>query len=169
MQTQLTAKQESFALLVAEVDPTGKRVRNLSDSYREAYCAERMTAKSINEAASRLRHDRKVAARIEALTAENEALRRENAAYTLEKGAEWIIAKLWELADDRGISASARIRSEDRTFKLHSGKTSEYGRYVKSLWEAPWRARGAPSGTGAHARGRPGDGVDDQRALHEVA
>ena len=111
MQTQLTAKQESFALLVAEVDPIGKRVRNLSDSYREAYCAERMTAKSINEAASRLRHDRKVAARIEALTAENEALRRENAAYTLEKGAEWIIAKLWELADDRGISASARIRS----------------------------------------------------------
>ena len=111
MQTQLTAKQESFALLVAEVDPAGKRVRNLSDSYREAYCAERMTAKSINEAASRLRHDRKVAARIEALTAENEALRRENAAYTLERGAEWIIAKLWELADDRGISASARIRS----------------------------------------------------------
>ena len=27
----------------------------------------------------------------------------------------------------------------DRAFKLHSGKTSEYGRYVKSLWEAPWR------------------------------
>ena len=29
--------------------------------------------------------------------------------------------------------------SGDRAFKLHSGKTSEYGRYVKSLWEAPWR------------------------------
>ena len=33
--------------------------------------------------------------------------------------------------------------AEDRTFKLHSGKTSEYGRYVKSLWEAPW-ALGRP-------------------------
>jgi hypothetical protein len=83
----------------------------LSDSYRQAYSAEAMTAKSINEAASRLRHDRKVATRIEALAAENEALRRENAAYTLERGAEWILAKLWELADDTGIIASARIRS----------------------------------------------------------
>ena len=113
MQTQLnlTPKQESFALLVAEVDPSGNRVRNLSDSYRQAYSAEAMTAKSINEAASRLRHDRKIATRIEALSAENEALRRENAAYTLERGAEWIIAKLWELAEDTEISSSARIRS----------------------------------------------------------
>jgi len=113
MQTQalLTAKQESFALLVSEVDPVGKRVRNLSDSYREAYSSEGMTAKSINEAASRLRHDRKVAARIEALSAENEALRRENAGYTLKRGAEWVVAKLYELADDRQISGSARVRS----------------------------------------------------------
>jgi len=110
-QLSLTAKQESFAVLVSEVDPLGKRVRNLSDSYRQAYCAERMTGKSINEAASRLRHDRKVSSRIEALSAENEALRRENAAYTLERGAAWITAKLWELADDHTISASARIRS----------------------------------------------------------
>jgi hypothetical protein len=49
MQTQLnlTPKQESFALLVAEVDPSGNRVRNLSDSYRQAYSAKAMTACSI--------------------------------------------------------------------------------------------------------------------------
>jgi hypothetical protein len=28
----------------------------------------------------------------------------------------------------------------DRTFKLSSGITSGYGRYVKPLWGAPWRA-----------------------------
>jgi len=110
-QLALTSKQEGFALLVSEVDPLGKRVRNLSDSYRQAYRAEGMTAKSVHEAASRLRHDRKIAARIEALSAENEALRQENAAYTLEKGAEWIVAKLWEIADDQDMGGSVRVRS----------------------------------------------------------
>jgi hypothetical protein len=43
-------------------------------------------------------------------------------------------------------------RAGDRTFNLVSGTTSEPGRYVKSLWGAPWRA-GTPG-----ASLRTGDG-----------
>ena len=33
-----------------------------------------------------------------------------------------------------------RGNGEDRTYKLDFDTVAEYGRYVKSLWEAPWRA-----------------------------
>ena len=45
---------------------------------------------------------------------------------------------------------------EDRTFKLDFDTTSEYGRYVKSLWEAPWRARCPMPAPG---KGRLADGL----------
>ena len=37
------------------------------------------------------------------------------------------------------VEGQSREEIEDRTFKLDFDTTSEYGRYVKSLWEAPWR------------------------------
>lgn len=56
----LTPKQEAFAVSVASG-------RNLSDSYRAAYSADRMTPKQINEEACKLGANQKVAQRIRAL------------------------------------------------------------------------------------------------------
>jgi len=53
----LTAKQEAFAVAVAKGS-------NASDAYRTVYSAGRMTAKSINEEASHLLANPKVASRI---------------------------------------------------------------------------------------------------------
>lgn len=58
----LTPKQEAFALAYIE---TG----NASEAYRRAYAAKGMTEKSINETASRLVKNVKVAARIAELRA----------------------------------------------------------------------------------------------------
>ena len=59
---ELTVKQEAFATAVAKGE-------NASDAYRAAYDAKNMTAKSVNESASRLLANRKVTARIEELRA----------------------------------------------------------------------------------------------------
>jgi phage terminase small subunit len=53
----LTAKQEAFAMAVAK----GSKA---SDAYRAVYSAQRMTPKSINEEASRLMANPKVASRV---------------------------------------------------------------------------------------------------------
>jgi phage terminase small subunit len=59
---RLTPKQEGFALAYC-------RLSNASDAYREAYHAGNMSAKTINEAASRLLKNSKVSARIADLKA----------------------------------------------------------------------------------------------------
>jgi phage terminase small subunit len=59
---RITSKQEAFALAYC-------RLINASDAYREAYHAGNMNAKTINEAASRLLKNSKVAARIAELKA----------------------------------------------------------------------------------------------------
>ena len=58
----LTAKQEAFAVAVAKGS-------NASDAYRAVYSAGRMTAKSINEEASHLLANPKVASRVAELRA----------------------------------------------------------------------------------------------------
>jgi phage terminase small subunit len=58
----LTAKQEAFAVAIAKGS-------NASDAYRGAYSTGRMTAKSINEEASHLLANPKVASRVAALRA----------------------------------------------------------------------------------------------------
>ena len=67
MTDKLTVKQEAFATAVAKGE-------NASDAYRGAYDASHMTAKTVNEAASRLLGNSKVSARIAELRAP--ALRR---------------------------------------------------------------------------------------------
>lgn len=67
--SQLTAKQELFAIRVAEGQPS-------SEAYRAAYDADGMGAPTIWAEASRLTGHPKVAARIEELRSEKEALRR---------------------------------------------------------------------------------------------
>ena len=59
---RLTPKQEAFALAYC-------RLMNASDAYREAYRAGNMNPKTINEAASRVLKNSKVAARIAELKA----------------------------------------------------------------------------------------------------
>jgi phage terminase small subunit len=58
----LTSKQEAFALAVV-------RGMNGSDAYRSAYNTKKMTAKTVNESASRLMANRKIVARITELRA----------------------------------------------------------------------------------------------------
>lgn len=60
----LTPKQEAFARAVALDD------MNYSDAYRSAYNAEKMSDKTINERASRLKDESKIRARIEELREE---------------------------------------------------------------------------------------------------
>jgi phage terminase small subunit len=55
--TTLTAKQEAFCLRIVAGD-------SASDAYRSAYTPKKATAKTINEAASRLARSSKVVARI---------------------------------------------------------------------------------------------------------
>ena len=57
----LTRRQEAFAVAYC-------RRMNASAAYREAYAPRRMSAKTINEAACRLKKNSKVAARIEEIT-----------------------------------------------------------------------------------------------------
>lgn len=57
----LTAKQEKFAQLIVAGD------KNYSDCYREAYDADGMTDKQINEEASKLQTNPKITQRVEAL------------------------------------------------------------------------------------------------------
>lgn len=61
--TQLTPKQEAFAQAAA----TGK---TQADAYRTAYSAGKMKAETVQQVASRLMADRKVAARVAELKAE---------------------------------------------------------------------------------------------------
>ena len=58
----LTSKQEAFALAYC-------RLMNASDAYREVYQPRKASAKTVNEAASRLAKNSKVAARIASLRA----------------------------------------------------------------------------------------------------
>ena len=114
----LTKKQEDFALVYVE---TG----NASDAYRRAYAVKSMTEKSINETASRLLKNVKVAARI----AELRAPVVEKAGLTLEKhlddllrlrnmavkDAKWTAAIQAEIA--RGKAAGLYVERTELTGK----------------------------------------------------
>lgn len=67
--SKLTAKQDLFAAAVAHGQPQ-------TDAYRQVYDADRMGSPTIWAEASRLADHPKVAARIEQLRSEKEALRR---------------------------------------------------------------------------------------------
>lgn len=114
----LTKKQEDFALVYVE---TG----NASDAYRRTYAVKSMTEKSINETASRLLKNVKVAARI----AELRAPVVEKAGLTLEKhlddllrlrnmavkDAKWTAAIQAEIA--RGKAAGLYVERTELTGK----------------------------------------------------
>lgn len=114
----LTKKQEDFALAYVE---TG----NASDAYRRTYAVKKMTEKSINETASRLLKNVKVAARIAALRAPvvekagltlekhlDDLLRLRNMAV---KDAKWTAAIQAEIA--RGKAAGLYVERTELTGK----------------------------------------------------
>lgn len=115
---ELTKKQEDFALAYVESG-------NASDAYRRTYAVKSMTEKSINETASRLLKNVKVAARI----AELRAPVIEKAGLTLEKhlddllrlrnmavkDAKWTAAIQAEIA--RGKAAGLYVERTELTGK----------------------------------------------------
>ena len=99
----LTANQESFARGVAE----GK---SYTEAYRSAYKTNRMTDKTINEEASRLKDNPKITARIKEL--------RDMAArptiMTAQRRKEW----LTEVINDPDIDINARLKASDQLNKM---------------------------------------------------
>ena len=81
----LTLKQELFCQAIL-------RGLTQSDAYREAYDAKGMTAKTINENASRLIHGGKVAARVASLRAPVQTLLEKKLGITAERVAEELAA-----------------------------------------------------------------------------
>lgn len=96
MQTKLSPNQEEFAKKVA------LEQMNYSDAYRAAYPKQRMSPKTINEAASRLMTDGKILARIEELRAEIDSPRIMSATKRAER-----LSDLAENAEDPYVQMKA--------------------------------------------------------------
>lgn len=99
----LTANQEAFARGIAEG-------MTYTDAYRSAYKTERMTEKTINEEASRLKDNPKISARVKEL--------RDMAAkptiMTAQKRKEW----LTEVINDEKIDINARLKASDQLNRM---------------------------------------------------
>lgn len=96
MQTKLTPNQEEFAKKVA------LEQMNYSDAYRAAYPKQRMSAKTVNEAASRLMTDGKILARIKELRDEIDSPKIMSATKRAEK-----LSDLAENSDDPNVQMKA--------------------------------------------------------------
>ena len=96
----LTAKQEAFAAAVA-------KGANASTAYRAAYDAGRMTAKTVNEAASRLMKNRKVTTRIAELRAP--ALRRHEV--SAERTIDEIATAAYGVVDGEVLTYMAKLKA----------------------------------------------------------
>jgi terminase small subunit-like protein len=149
----LTAKQEAFATACAKGE-------NASEAYRAAYEASRMTAKTINEAASRLLANSKVSARIAELRAP--ALRRHEV--SVEKTVGEIATAAYGAVDEvltwpaklKALEMLARI---DGLFERDNRQPAQNLAIQVNLVEAPSKAspgaalRGAGSGVLPSRRG----------------
>lgn len=107
----LTAKQTKFAEEVSEGS-------SQSNAYRKAYDASQMAPKTVWEAASRLRKNPKVVARISTLEAEKRAMQLIQRLSREER----ILQKLEEIANDAN-SVSIRLKALE-LLAIHSGLTS---------------------------------------------
>ena len=96
MSTQLTPKQEAFAMAYVE---TG----NASEAYRRAYDASRMKAETVNRKAAELLANGKITARVAALKAEH----RQRHAITVDDLVSDLL-RIRALAEDSGQLGVAR-------------------------------------------------------------
>ena len=110
---KLTAKQEAFCLAYIETN-------NASEAYRQAYNSSKMKPESVNESASRLLADVKIAARLEQLRAPV----RDRAQITLESHLERL--NHLSLMAEQAEQYSAAIKAEESR-----GKVS--GLYVEKI------------------------------------
>lgn len=97
----LTAKQEAFSIKYIECG-------DASASYRHAYAASGMTAKSINENASRLLKNVKVSARVEELREKTKKIAEKRFTISVEKRLKWleeiVLAGIGTYSDANGTS-----------------------------------------------------------------
>lgn len=105
--SKLTQKQEAFAIAYVKRG-------NASEAYRDAYDAGKATAKTVNEMASRLLNDRKIAARI----AEIRAPAIEAAQLTEERTLKELAAIAY--AEGATVATSDKLRALDMAMK-HQG------------------------------------------------
>lgn len=107
----LTAKQEEFAKKIVEG-------MNQADAYRAAYPKQKMSDKTIHEAASRLMANSKVLARISELRQE---LARPSI-MTAQKRLEWLTERI----ADEGVDINAKLKAIDIMNKMQ-------GEYVQKV------------------------------------
>ena len=89
-----------------------------TDAYRSAYKTKRMTEKSINEEASRLKDNPKITARIKELR----DIAAKPTIMTAQKRKEW----LTQVINDESIDINARLRASDQLNKMD-------GEYVQKV------------------------------------
>ena len=109
---QLTPQQEQFAKAIA------LEGMNYSDAYRSAYKTGRMSAKSINEVASRLKDDVKIASRVKELREMTDTPK----VMSAQKRKEW----LTEVINDTEVDINARLKASDQLNRMD-------GEYVQKV------------------------------------
>lgn len=107
----LTPKQEAFCKAIAYDD------MGYSDAYRLAYNTEKMTDKTINEKASRLKDEDKISARIKELRAEIDTPR----VMSAQKRLEW----LSEQISDEEVDINAKLKAIDIMNKMQGAYTTK--------------------------------------------
>ena len=107
----LTANQENFARGIAE----GK---SYTDAYRSAYKTKRMTDKTINEEASRLKDNPKITARVKELR----DIAAKPTIMTAQERKEW----LTEVINNPEIDINARLKASDQLNRMD-------GEYVQKV------------------------------------
>lgn len=107
----LTPKQEAFCKAIAYDD------MGYSDAYRLAYNTEKMTDKTINEKASRLKDEDKISARIKELRAELDTPR----VMSAQKRLEW----LSEQISDEEVDINAKLKAIDIMNKMQGAYTTK--------------------------------------------
>jgi len=126
-ETGLTQQQEKFCVLYVTGGKTGdkKLIGNGSACYREAFNPKKATDKSINELASRLMADVKMASRLKTLreqVAEKAVITRGE---VLEIAAHLVRAKLADFYDDAGKIKPTSDWTEEMKYAAASLKTFE--------------------------------------------
>lgn len=110
-ESMLTPKQEQFAKAIA-LDGM-----SYSDAYRSAYDTKRMTDKTINEKASRLKDECKIRTRIKELTDVVDTPKIMSA----QKRKEW----LTEVINDTEVDINARLKASDQLNRMEGEYTTK--------------------------------------------
>jgi len=120
---KLTPKKEKFSQKYVELG-------NASEAYRQSYNAKNMTTKTINEAASRLLNDSKVAARIKQL---QERLQKRHEVTVDSITAELEQARILAMMEKQAASAVSASNSKAKLHGLLNDKVDVDGEIRLSI------------------------------------